>query len=57
MSELLSFSEQLRAWRQRMEVRAVVLPEVAESDNVLPFQGRFGAGLQDEPKGAVPWLD
>jgi len=55
MSELLSFSERLRAWRQRQEVRAAVLP--AASAEVLPFKGYFGTGLEDEPKGAVAWLD
>jgi hypothetical protein len=55
MSELLSFSEQLRAWRQRQEVRAAA-PPVASAE-VLPFKGHFGAGLEDEPNGAVAWLD
>lgn len=57
MSELLSISEQLRAWRQRKELRAGEPPAAAGSDNVLPFRGHFGAGLEDEPKGGVPWLD
>jgi hypothetical protein len=57
MSEPLSFSERLRAWRQRTEARAAALPVAAESDNVLPFRRDFDSGLEDEPRGAVPWLD
>jgi hypothetical protein len=60
MSEPVSFSEQLRAWQQRKEARVAVRPAAAtasSSDNLLPFRRRFDAGLEDEPKGAVPWLD
>jgi hypothetical protein len=59
MSEPVSFSEQLRAWRQRQEARVAVMPAAAasSSDNLLPFRRRFDAGLEDEPNDAVPWLD
>ena len=56
MSEPVSFSEQLRAWRQRKEA-ASPAATASCSDNLLPFRRRFDAGLEDEPKGAVPWLD
>jgi hypothetical protein len=58
MTTPLSFSERLRALRQRKEIRAAVLTVAStESDNVLRFRGHFHAGLEDEPKGAVPWVD
>ena len=58
MSEPISFPEQLRAWRQRKEIRAVTRPAAtASADNLLPFRRRFDAGLEDPPNGVVPWLD
>ena len=59
MSEPVSFSERLRAWRLRKEVRAAVRPAAwaSSAGNLLPFRRRFDAGLEDEPNDAVPWLD
>ena len=58
MSESVSFSEKLRAWRQRKQVRVATRPAAtASSDNLLPFRRRFDAGLEDEPNDTVPWLD
>jgi hypothetical protein len=58
MSEPLSFSEKLRAWRQRNETRAAGKSVATEaSDNLLPFRRRLDPGLEDEPDGAVAWLD
>ncbi len=58
MAEPLNFSEQLRAWRERNEARAVPWrAETQTADNVLPFPRDLGPGLEDKTKGAVPWLD
>ena len=58
MAEPLNFSERLRAWRLRNDARAAAGPaETKSSDNVLPFRRDLGPGLEDEPKGPVPWLD
>jgi hypothetical protein len=57
MSEPVSFSEQLRAWRQRTEARVATHTVTGATDNLLPFRRRFDAGLEDEPNGKVPWLD
>jgi hypothetical protein len=58
MSEPLSFCERLRAGRQRNETRAATTPVATEaSDNLLPFPRRLDTGSEDEPNGAVPWLD
>ena len=58
MAEPLNFSERLRAWRLRNDARATAwLAETNSSDNVLPFRRDLGPGLEDEPKGPVPWLD
>jgi hypothetical protein len=57
MSEPVSFSEQLRAWRQRNEVRVAMPAVTGSTDNLLPFRRRFDAGLEDPRNDAVPWLD
>ena len=58
MSEPVRFSEQLRARRQRKEIRAVTRPGArASPDNLLPFPRHLDAGLEDPSNGVVPWLD
>jgi hypothetical protein len=56
MSEPISFSEQLRAWRQRKAARAEAPPAIGATDNLVPFR-RSDARLEDPPKGDTPWLD
>jgi hypothetical protein len=57
MTEPISFSEQLRAWRQRKEALGAVRPPTGTSDNLLPFRRHAATCLEDPPKGDVPWLD
>jgi hypothetical protein len=58
MIELLSFSERLRAWRQRKKTRTVARSAATVGpNNLLPFRHHLDAGLEDPPNGAVPWLD
>ena len=57
MSEPISFSEQLRTWRQRKAVRAVVPAAIGADDNLVPFRHRVDTRLEDPPKGDTPWLD
>ena len=57
MSEPVSFSEQLRAWRQRNAARVVAPAATGATDNLLPFRPRFDTALEDQPNGDMPWLD
>jgi hypothetical protein len=57
MSEPISFSEQLRAWRQREAARAVAPAAISATDDLLPFRHRVDVRLEDPPKGDTPWLD
>ena len=57
MSEPISFSEQLRAWRHRKAVGAVAPAAIGADDNLVPFRHRVDTRLEDPPKGDTPWLD
>lgn len=57
MSEPISFSEQLRAWRQCKAACAVAPAATGATDNLLPFRRSVDARLEDPPKGDTPWLD
>ena len=57
MSEPISFSEQLCAWRQRRAARAAALTAIGANDNLVPFRRRVDTRLEDPPRGNTPWLD
>lgn len=59
VSEPISFSEQLRAWRRRKQVRpAAIAPDSTEpSGNLVPFRRRAAAGSPDRSTADTPWLD
>lgn len=57
MSEPISFSEELRVWRQRKAVRAGAPAAIGADDNLVPFRHRVDTRLEDPPKGDTPWLD
>jgi hypothetical protein len=57
MSEPISFSEQLRVWRQRKAARAVAPAAIGADDNLVLFRRRVDTRLEDPPKGDTPWLD
>jgi hypothetical protein len=45
MSEPISFSEQLCAWRQRRAARAAALTAIGANDNLVPFRRRVDTRL------------
>ena len=49
MSEPISFSEELRAWRQRKADRAVAPTAIGATDNLLPFRRSVDARLEEPP--------
>ena len=51
MSEPVSFSEQLRAWRQRKEARAAAPAATGVVRQLLPFRRCFDPRLEDRAQG------